>query len=192
MQSNNALKSRIAMISGHIAITPADFATHYLPAIDLAISRGDYFILGDAQGTDILALDYLLQHGGPLIKHRITIYPSRPHNIAKFEAMGLGTSRSPPEETPARECSTRGRRRRQRDPQTRHLQRDRRMTMASDCDILWVRSDEEARALYGDKYQPRVSATELNSLSRLEIAEEAKKARGKRNDGLSAEKMSGT
>lgn len=192
MQSNNALKSRIAMISGHVDITPADFATHYLPAIDFAISRGDYFILGDAQGIDTLALDYLLQHGGPFIKHRITVYPSRPYNIAKFEAMGLGTSRNPPEETPASERSTRGKGRRQRDPRARHLQRDMRMTMVSDYDILWVRSDEEARTLYGDKYRPRVSATELNRQRRLEIAEEAKKACGKGIAGLSAEKMSGT
>lgn len=51
---------RIAMISGHIDISQADFATYYIPAIDLAISRSDRFILGDAQGTDALALNCLL------------------------------------------------------------------------------------------------------------------------------------
>ena len=73
MQLDNALQSRIAMVSGHIDISLAGFTAHYLPGIDLAISHGDYFILGDAQGTDTLALDYLRLQGGPDIKHHITI-----------------------------------------------------------------------------------------------------------------------
>jgi hypothetical protein len=86
------------MISGHIDISQADFATHYIPEIDLAISRDDCFNLGDARSTGTLALNYLLQHGGPVIKHRITIYPSRPYNITKFEAMGVATSIDFPED----------------------------------------------------------------------------------------------
>jgi hypothetical protein len=132
------------------------------------------FIRGDAQGTDTLALDHLRLQGGPDIKHRITMYPSRPHNIAKFEAMGLSTSTDPPEETPADRRSTRAKGRRQGDPRARHLWRDTRMTRASAYDTVWTRSDEEARALYGDKYRPRRSATKLNRLRRQEIAEEGK------------------
>lgn len=153
---------------------------HYLPGVDLAISPGDFFILGDAQGTDILALDDLPLQGGPDIKDRITIYPSRPHNIAKFEAIRLTTSTDPPEEAPADRRSTRAEGRRQGDPRARHLWRDPRITRASDYDILWTKSDEEARALYGDKYRPRISATKLHRLRRQEIAEETKRVcRGK-------------
>jgi hypothetical protein len=78
-----------------LTLVRRDFATYYIPAIDLAISRDDRFILGDAQGTDTIALNYLLQHGGPAIKHRITIYPSKPYNVAKFEDMGITASTDP-------------------------------------------------------------------------------------------------
>jgi hypothetical protein len=162
------------MISGHIDISQADFATYYIPAIDLAISRDDRFILGDVQSTDTLALNYLLQHGGSVIKHFITIYPSRPYNITKFEAMGVVTSIDPPEDNVvASGHSVRGKGRRYgEEARTKHLQRDARMTRASDYDILWTRSEEEARKLYGDQYRSRVSATELNRLRRLEALEE--------------------
>ena len=60
MEGKSAAMPRIAMISGHIDISQADFATYSIPAIDLAISRSDRFILGDAQGTDTLALNCLL------------------------------------------------------------------------------------------------------------------------------------
>lgn len=56
------------------------------------------------------------------------------------------------------------------------LQRDVRMVRASDYDILWTRSENDARKLYGDKYRSRVSATELNSLQRLEVLDEARTA----------------
>jgi hypothetical protein len=46
------------------------------------------------------------------------------------------------------------------------------MTRTSNYDILWTRSEEEARKLYGDQYKSRVSATELNRLRRPEALEE--------------------
>jgi hypothetical protein len=155
MQRANTSKSRTAMISGHIDISPSDFASHYIPAVDLATSRGDYSILGDAQGTDTLALDYLLQHGGSGIKHRITIYPSRPYNVARFETMGLSTRTDPPNALSSG-ASTRSKWRKQGDLRARHLQRDARMTSASDYDILWARTEDEARKLYGHKCRTRV------------------------------------
>jgi hypothetical protein len=78
-----------------LTLVRADFAAYYILAIDLAISRGGRFIQGDAQGTDTLALNCLLQHGGPVTKHRITIYTSRRYNVAKFEASGIATSTDP-------------------------------------------------------------------------------------------------
>jgi hypothetical protein len=192
MERTKTFKPRTAMISGHIDISPGDFASHYIPAVDLAISRHDHFILGDAQGTDTLALDYLLQHGGPDVKHCITIYVSRPYNIAKFQAMGFTTSTDPPADALASGAPGKGKGRRQGDARARHLQRDARMTRASDYDILWARSEEEARKLYGNKYRTRVSATALNRLRRLEIASEVKKI-GAEGGGVSdAENISGT
>jgi hypothetical protein len=136
MEGKSVSTPPTAMISGHIDISWADFATYYIPAIDLAISRDDCFILGDAQDTDTLVLNYLLQHGSPVIKHRITIYPSRPYNVAKFESMGITTSTDPPEDNAvANGHSVRGKGKRYgEEARTRRLQRDARMTRASDYD----------------------------------------------------------
>ena len=60
-----------------------------------------------------------------------------------------------------------------------HLARDARLTEGSDYDILWVRGQEECRVLYGERWRPRVSGTELNRQRRLEITA----AREGRNNG---------
>ena len=95
MEGISTTEPRTAMISRHIDISDCGFATHYILAIDLAISRKDRFIFCDAQGTDALALDYLPRRGGIEIKHSITIYASRPYNVAKFRAVGITTSIDP-------------------------------------------------------------------------------------------------
>jgi hypothetical protein len=154
-----------------LTLVRADLAAYYILAIDLAIFHGGRFIQGDAQGTDTLALNYLLQHGGPVTEHRTTIYASRRYNIAKFEASGIATSTNPSSDnTVARGHSVggKGRRHGEEEARTRHLQRDARMMRASDYDILWTRSENVTRKLYGDKYRSRVLATELNWLRRLE------------------------
>jgi hypothetical protein len=44
------------------------------------------------------------------------------------------------------------------------------MTQESDCDILWVRPDNETKALYGKKYRPgRVSGTQKNKHRREQL-----------------------
>lgn len=53
----------------------------------------------------------------------------------------------------------------------RHTERDAAMTAASDYDILWVRSDEETKTLYGAKYRAgRISGTQNNQNRRKESA----------------------
>lgn len=53
-----------------------------------------------------------------------------------------------------------------------HSQRDAAMTASSDYDILWVRSDEETKKLYGAKYRPgRVSGTQKNKDRRARTIE---------------------
>jgi hypothetical protein len=114
----------------------------------------------------------------PVTEHHITIYASRRYNVAKFEALGIATSTNPSSDnTVASGHSVRGKGRRHgEEARTRHLQRDVRIMRASDYDILWTRSENDARKLYGDKYRSRVSATELNSLQRLEMLDEARTA----------------
>ena len=59
------------------------------------------------------------------------------------------------------------------------------MAKASDCDILWTRSEEEARKLYGDKSRSGILATGLNRL-RLEVLEEARTVTAEGEDVSSA------
>jgi len=42
-------------ISGHLDLTRAEFAEHYEPAIKKAWGTGGDFVVGDAQGADLLA-----------------------------------------------------------------------------------------------------------------------------------------
>ncbi|KAL9561321.1 hypothetical protein ACKAV7_014676 [Fusarium commune] len=146
-------KPRIAMISGHIDISRSEFATHYHSPLNEAIARGNLFILGDAKGTDEMALDYTLERDP--IAH-ITVYASRAHRV-----QGLRDKNIQVVFVKAMQKGASGRQ--------RHLQRDAEMTNASDYDILWVRSEEECRKLYREKYRPRISGTELNRRRRLGI-----------------------
>ncbi|KAK8121615.1 hypothetical protein PG984_010285 [Apiospora sp. TS-2023a] len=186
-------RGRVAMISGHIDLTPEEFARGYHAQLDAALARGDTFIMGDAKGADELALAYLLAKDpatAAAIAGRITVYASRPANVAKLEQMGTkvildkmhdvppvvaddGASSSSPS---SRGGHGRGRGQGQQSRgggrnrgRQHHLRRDAMMTENSDYDILYVRTEAESRALYGDKYRPRVSATEMNRQRRAEI-----------------------
>ncbi|KAJ3531522.1 hypothetical protein NM208_g8845 [Fusarium decemcellulare] len=116
-------KGRIAMISGHIDISDSEFATYYHGLIDEAIANGDRFILGDASGTDQLALDYILQRD-PTATARITVYASRADRCKALQDRNIDAVL-----VKALQKRSRGRQ--------RHLERDAEMTNASDYDILW-------------------------------------------------------
>lgn len=186
--SSSALapRPRTAFISGHTDITQQEFETRYAPAINDALASGHHFVVGDAAGTDGYALSYLLAKGGPDIESRVTVYPSRPYNVPKFKDQGLkvaalavedgGSGSGVDEQIRGRDQVGSGRGEgieRRANPRARHLARDARMTRDSDYDILWARNEAEARLFYGDKYRPRVSATELNRLRRIEAVKEA-------------------
>lgn len=47
-------------ISGHLSLTDEEFALHYQPSIDAALSRGESLVVGDARGADTMAQNYLL------------------------------------------------------------------------------------------------------------------------------------
>lgn len=164
----------VALISGHTDLSQSDFDAHYIPQLEAALTAGHHFILGDAVGVDTQALAYLLsadvQSRHEPVVPRITVYPSRKHNIAKLRELGLAVvSLDDPSlkvERTAVVVPKTGKDSRR----WHHIQRDANMTAASDYDILYVRTDEESRALYGDKWKPRVSATEMNRLRRIELA----------------------
>ena len=146
---------KVAFISGHMDLTPSQFTTHYIHALTFAVSNGHHFTIGDALGTDAQALSHLLSQPS-FDPQRITVHISRPGNLAKFQAMGVKTVVA-------------GGKYNKKDPRARHLERDMGMTECSDYDILWVRSEEESRELYGARYRPRVSATEMNRSRRVGV-----------------------
>lgn len=71
--------------------------------------------------------------------------------MPKFQGSGLVTGTDPPVEVLATGVPTGDKGRIQQDPRARHLHRDARMTNLPDYDISLTRSEEEARALYGEQ-----------------------------------------
>lgn len=180
-------RTPIALISGHIDLSTSDFEEHYVPQIETALDAGHHFILGDAVGTDTQALSYLLSPAissrYPDIKSRIIVYPSRRYNISKLQQQGL-TVIAP--NHPSLHVERTIVVVKKSGPDSRryhHIQRDANMTAASTYDILYVRNDEENKALYGAKWRPRVSATELNRLRRAELVKSKVVEEAGREDG---------
>lgn len=101
-------------ISGHLDITPEEFAQHYVPRITQALAEGHNFVVGDARGCDAKTQEFL-----PACPDRVTVYHMHktPRNLwGKFQCRGGFRS---------------------------DLDRDRAMTEASDADIAWVRPGRE-------------------------------------------------
>ncbi|KAJ7176488.1 hypothetical protein C8R46DRAFT_890236 [Mycena filopes] len=150
--------TRIAFISGPLAPSPTYFAEHYAPRLDAAISQGHAFIVGPSRGVDANTLRYLLQKGVPPL--RITVFLSQSERARRKEFAAQGVTVV---------VAGRG-----------HTARDAAMTAASDYDILRYHTDAECRLLYGTKYRPRVSGTQLNEMRRQEIQAAAQPAVGSR------------
>lgn len=143
-------KKIIYFISGHTDITEEDFNLHYRDRILNAVDEGATFVLGTAQGADTMAQKLLCE----LFKNdskeldRITIYhrgdePEVPLINDKIKTIGGYKS---------------------------HTARDSAMTNDSDHDILWVRSIEECKILYGDKFNPKkISGTQQNLNRRIKL-----------------------
>lgn len=167
-------KVPVALISGHIDLSSEDFEKHYIPQINTALQAGHCFVIGDAVGVDTLALTHLLSprilQRYPDIKSRITVYPSRKHNIAKLTSQGFKVVRPDDPSLKVERTVVVVERKGNDVRRYHHIQRDANMTAATDYDILYVRSDEESRRLHGDKWWPRLSATEMNRMRRAELA----------------------
>jgi hypothetical protein len=167
-------KPQVAFISGHIDLPQTDFNAIYIPLINSALTKAHAFILGDAPGVDTMALTYLLSLSPKDdLKSRIAVYASRKDNVPKFQALGVDVIG--PEAArllkPTLEIEALvGVQNEGRDKaRYRHLVRDTHMTLNSDYDILYVRSEEECRKVYGGGYRVRVSATEHNRTRREKV-----------------------
>ncbi|KAJ7489576.1 hypothetical protein FB451DRAFT_1225326 [Mycena latifolia] len=142
--------SRTAFISGPLAPTSAYFQEHYVPKLDAAIAQGHAFVLGPARGVAALALEYLRQHRAP--PSRVAVFLSEADAAQpQLRAFADGLRAKGVKVVVAG---------------AGYAERDAAMTAASDYDILRYHTEAECRALYGKKYRPRVSGTELNEIRR--------------------------
>jgi hypothetical protein len=103
---------KIAHISGHYDLSEAEFERHYRPQIDEAIAHGDHFIVGDANGADVSAQQYLFARLGASDRVRVFHMLDRPRHNAGFATVGGFDSDE---------------------------QRNEAMTHQSDYDIAWIR-----------------------------------------------------
>lgn len=137
--------ARIAFVSGHVDIDYDTFIAHYKQPLDDAIKTNDKFIIGDANGCDLYALKYLLDSNIDL--KNVTIYYLR-GGLGKQYYLDLGLN--------------------VKDGYESYSKRDKEMTYNSDYDIAWIRSPDESKKLYGDKYNPKKkSGTQQNIERRL-------------------------
>lgn len=141
MHNKQIKKGMIYFISGHIDVSEDDFVKHYKEQIDKALLDKDCsFVIGDADGIDTMAQKYLY---GKIDKTKVTVYHSR--DMPRNNPMGYPMKGGYKDYT----------------------EKDAVMTANSDVDILWIRSAEETKKLYGDKYRAsRISGTEKNKLRR--------------------------
>ncbi len=136
-------------ISGPLELTDEEFKDHYLSSIDGAIKDpNSFFVLGDACGSDLKCNQYLAAciELFPEYKlfDRVIVYHMKEkarNNLGKFQTVGGFSS----------DC-----------------ERDTAMTDMSTHDILWIRTEEESRKKYGDKYDPNfLTGTQKNQLRRM-------------------------
>lgn len=109
--------TKVAFISGHRDVTIEEFNEHYVPLIEHAISEGHLFVVGDYQGVDYMAQQYLANE--KLNPVTVVVYHmfTAPRNyITKFLTKGGYVSDE---------------------------DRDSAMTKESDYDIAWVRPGKE-------------------------------------------------
>jgi hypothetical protein len=143
-----ARETPVAFISGPVAPPEEYFTKYYPPQLDKAILEGHSFVMGPAPGIDSLSLRYLVDRGVEIAK--ITVY------LAEFEEKTLAERVKWFVDLGGKikvEGVTTG-------------DRDAAMTRDSDYDILRYMSIEEQKEFYGEKYYPRVSATEKNERRR--------------------------
>ncbi|KAJ7654791.1 hypothetical protein B0H17DRAFT_1099579 [Mycena rosella] len=152
--TSSAAAPRTAFISGPLAPSSTYFAEHYAPRLDAAIAQGDSFVVGPSAGIDTLAREYLQQRG--VAPAHVAVYLSQAEGkLPRWRAFADGLRA----QGVAVVVAGKG-----------HTERDAAMTAASDYDILRYQTEAECRALYGKKYRPRVSGTELNEMRRKQVA----------------------
>ena len=131
-------------ISGHVNIQQHEFDTHYIPSLDEFIKLKHHVVIGNANGVDTMAYDYLIKKGHPGSLITIYHYGQSGNPTDKYLNQGVQVKTG----------------------FTSYTKRDACMTTDSTDDLLWVRPVEETIKLLesnGEVYRPgRISGTEAN------------------------------
>lgn len=108
-------------VSGHLDCTQEEFEEHYAPRIHDAIAKGHNFVVGDANGADTMAQEYLrdMVNAGHLDNRCVRVFHAykQPRNNLGFNTLGNFPSQNA---------------------------KDKAMTECSDYDILWIRQGRES------------------------------------------------
>lgn len=107
---------RTYFVSGHLDLTPHEFAEHYVHRLSAALTQNAVFVVGDAPGCDAMSQEWLAARGADV---RVFHMHGLPRNVAGNPLEIRGGFASDEE-------------------------RDAAMTDASDADIAWVRPGREA------------------------------------------------
>jgi hypothetical protein len=133
-------------IFGHMDLSQADFDQYYKDKISQAAEdKHSCFVVGSAPGADSMALALLTKLCSPQDLYRITVYHKgdAPETSVDTRIQTVGGFKT-------------------------HDEKDSAMTRASDIDIAYLRSVDESRKLYGEKYDPtKKSSTQKNLERRL-------------------------
>jgi len=128
-------------ISGHLDLSEKEFDDHYKTKIKNAIMNNDSFIVGDAKGADSIAQQFLKSNN--ISQEKVTVYhmfDEPRNNFGNFKTKGGFKNDD---------------------------ERDSQMTVDSNNDILWVRSEEEQKKRLGKKYNKSyINGTTKNMLRR--------------------------
>jgi len=117
-------RPRTQFISGYRDLTETDFAQHYHNKLDRTITRGDSFIMANSgTGVEVMALAYLKRAN--VSPERITIYSLQP--VAEADSQETDTLTGYRTKTIVGGTAD----------------RDIALTKDSDCDILWLRGEDE-------------------------------------------------
>ena len=143
--------SQTSFCSGHTDLSIQEFKLHYVDKLNQAISDKNSFVIGNAKGADTMIFEYLLEKKVPFDCITIFVFDRYKNNNELSDdyqkKYGVNTVKG----------------------FSSYAQRDAAMTEASQFDIAWVRSVEDCKKLYQDKYRPRVSGTEQNLLRRSKL-----------------------
>jgi hypothetical protein len=77
---------RTVFVSGHLDLTEAEFAEHYIPRLKRAHEDGCRFVVGDARGADVMAQRFLGKLKASVVVYHMSDLPR--NNPFQFPMVG--------------------------------------------------------------------------------------------------------